>query len=123
MAQAEGPEASKSRKAKAYNDMANAHFSGKGRFTLLQYTTWHQSAHNVLLKEGEPVAETKKVDDFLRNITDPRLSTSKQIVDLNPNLKTNFTLCQLHIASALAAASAREKTQRSISGVGITPAA
>ena len=86
--------------------MANAHFTGKGRFTLLQYTSKHQSVHNVLLKEGEPVAKTKKVDDFLCNISNPCLSMAKQIVDSQANLKTNFTLCQLLIAQALAAASA-----------------
>lgn len=92
--QAEGQSAVTTRKAKAYAELATASYSGKARYTLDQYIARHQRAHIELESLGEPVAATKKVADFLKGITDPRLETGKSIVD-GDNAKLNdFELCQ-----------------------------
>lgn len=93
-AQAEGQSAVTTRKAKAYAELATATYSGKARYTLDQYIARHQRAHIELESLGEPVAATKKVADFLKGITDPKLDTGKSIVD-GDNAKLNdFELCQ-----------------------------
>ncbi len=93
-AQAEGQSAVTTRKAKAYAELATANYSGKARYSLDQYIARHQRAHIELESLGEPVAATKKVADFLKGITDPKLDTGKSIVD-GDNAKLNdFELCQ-----------------------------
>jgi hypothetical protein len=122
-AQAEGPQASETRKQKAYADIAKAHYTGSGRFTLQSYITKHLAAHNVLRKEGEMISENKKVTDFLRGIQDSRLDTAKQIVQSRTDLMGDFTLCQQHMATALATlqASAPASSRRQIGATGTTP--
>lgn len=121
-AQAEGPQASETRKQKAYADIAKAHYNGTGRFTLQSYITKHLAAHNVLRKEGETISENKKVTDFLRGIQDSRLDTAKQIVQSRADLMADFTLCQQHMATALATlqASAPASSRRQIGATGTT---
>ena len=92
--QAEGQAATTTRKAKAYAMIATAKYTGKGRYTFDQYVARHQKAHNELLALNEGVAETKKVADFVRGITDPRLSTGKAILDSRPDMASNFEECQ-----------------------------
>jgi hypothetical protein len=65
--QAEGRSAIATRKAKAY-----------AKFSFDQYVGRHQQAHNELLFLEEPVAEIKKVTDFLAGIRDPKLETAIQ---------------------------------------------
>ena len=43
---------------------------------------------------AEPVAETKKVKDFLDHITDPKLQTGKDIVAADIIKLGNFEICQ-----------------------------
>ena len=92
--QAEGAAAKTTRKAKAYAQIATARYTGKARFTFDQYVARHQSAHNELEELEEPVAETKKVTDFIKGISDPRLETGKNIVDGDASKLGDFQACQ-----------------------------
>jgi hypothetical protein len=74
--------------------IATAVFTGNGKYSFDQYVGWHQHAHNELLFLEDPVAETKKVTDFLAGIRDPKLETVIQGC-MGDELKlTNFELCQ-----------------------------
>ena len=67
------------RKAAAYASIINAAFQGNRRgYTFANYVTIHQEAHNELLDLDEPVAESKKVTDFLAGIQDPGLARCGQ---------------------------------------------
>ena len=81
MMQVKGVHGIITRKAQAYAMVSRARYTGKGRMTYNQYAERHQRAHNELESLGEPVAETKKVSDFLAGITDGTLSTIKLIID------------------------------------------
>jgi hypothetical protein len=69
------------------------------------------------------ISENKKVTDFLRGIQDSRLDTAKQIVQSRTDLMGDFTLCQQHMATALATlqASAPASSRRQIGATGTTP--
>jgi hypothetical protein len=121
-AQAEGRSAIATRKAKAYAMIATAIFTGKGKYSFDQYVGRHQQAHNELLFLEEPVAETKKVTDFLAGIRDPKLETAIQSC-MGDELKlTNFELCQQYFKTIVENTKMRTKSPsdvREISKVGI----
>jgi hypothetical protein len=120
--QAEGRSAVATRKAKAYAMIATSLFTGKGKFSFDQYVGRHQQAHNELLFLEEPVAETKKVTDFLTGIRDPKLETAIQNC-MGDELKlTNFELCQQYFKTIVENSKTRSKSPsdvREISKVGI----
>ena len=121
-AQAEGRSAIATRKAKAYAMIATAVFTGKGKYSFDQYVGRHQQAHNELLFLEEPVAETKKVTDFLAGIRDPKLETAIQSC-MGDELKlTNFELCQQYFKTIVENTKMRAKSPsdiREVSKVGI----
>lgn len=96
-AQAEGQSAVESRKLKAYTAIETARYTGKSNFSFDNYIARHQRAHNELLALDEPVAEGKKVKDFLRGISDPALQISKKVVVGDPAKLGNFELCQQYL--------------------------
>jgi len=120
--QAEGRSAIATRKAKAYAMVATALFTGKGKFSFDQYVGKHQQAHNELLFLEEPVAETKKVTDFLAGIRDPKLETAIQTCMGDEQKLTDFELCQQYFKTIVENTKTRTKPPsdiREISKVGI----
>ena len=119
--QAEGRSAQATRKAKAYAMIATSLFTGKGKFSFDQYVGRHQQAHNELLFLEEPVAETKKVTDFLAGIRDPKLETAIQSCMGDENKLTNFELCQQYFKTIVENTKTRTKSPldvREISKIG-----
>ena len=118
--QAEGAAALQTRKAKAYAQIATARYTGRGRFNFDQYVTRHQRAHNDLLDLGEPVAETKKVTDFLKGISDSRLETGKSIVDGDTTKLADFEACQQYFKTLVESRKNRTAGEgdRNVSAVG-----
>jgi hypothetical protein len=53
-------------------------FTGGGKFSFDQYVGRHKQVYNELLFLEEPVAETKKVTDFLAGTSDPKMETEIQ---------------------------------------------
>ena len=106
-AQAEGTAAKQTRKAKAYAEIATARYTGRSRYTFDQYVARHQRAHNELEELEEPVAETKKVADFLKGISDSKLETGKNIVDGDPNKLGDFQACQQYFKTLVENAKTR----------------
>ncbi|KAI2502118.1 Reverse transcriptase (RNA-dependent DNA polymerase) [Fragilaria crotonensis] len=97
--QAEGKSAIATRKAKAYNMLATATYTGKGKFSFDQYVT-----------------------DFLAGIRDPKLETAIQGC-MGDELKlTNFEVCQQYFKTIVENTKTRTKSPsdvREISKVGV----
>jgi hypothetical protein len=107
--QAEGRSAIATRKAKAYAMATTALFTGKGKFSFDQYEGRHQQAQNEMLFLEEPVAETKKVADFLAGIRDPKLETAIQTCMGDEQKLTNFELCQQYFKTIVKNTKTRTK--------------
>ena len=71
---------------------SSAYHGPQKGFTFSNYVTLHQAAHNELLDLDEPVAETKKVSDFLKGIRDPTLVTAKSVVLGDPAKLDDFLI-------------------------------
>jgi len=114
--QCEGTAAKQTRKTAAYAKITTAKYSGQSKhFTLDQYIQIHQSAQNTLADLEEPVAETKKVSDFLAGITDPRLTTTKDLVMGNQEKLENFEACQQYLKPVSFIKANQDILQRNIS--------
>ena len=62
----------------AYTEIAKAQYTGVHRtYTLDAYINTHVSSHATLAEKGEPIAESKKSQDFLDGILDSRLEVAK----------------------------------------------
>ena len=87
----EGPAGKLLRRAVAYASISKATFTAKNKgWTFNQYVSVHEEAHNILSKEEEPVAETKKVTDFLDGIQCPELKQIKAICISDPKRLDDF---------------------------------
>ena len=80
--------------------------------------TLHQAAHNKLLDLDEPVAESKKVSNFLKGICDPTLVTAKSLVLGNPAKLNDFEECQQYFSTIVSNLSNQAKAERHVAFVG-----
>lgn len=89
--QTEGTTGKAVRKNKAYLALQTLQFNGPRRdWSFEQYINGHIAAHNTLAEESEPIPESKKVQDFIKNIGDDRLSNAKDLVFSSPTLMEDF---------------------------------
>lgn len=117
--QAEGDSAIATRKARAYTDIAKARYVGPRKdYSFDKYVHTHQNAHNELADLGEPVAEMKKVRDFLDGITDPRLAAGLDYVMGEARLSDDFEECQQYLRGLIARKHEHSRAQRNISEAG-----
>ena len=101
--QAEGQSAKATRKQRAYAMISSARYSGpRQTFRFADYINIHQRAHNELHLLEEPVAETKKVTDFLNGIRDPKLASVKLNILGNKEQMENFAECQQYLSTVVA---------------------
>jgi hypothetical protein len=107
--QANGTGAITVKKKRAYEQLANAHFSGRGAFTLEKYVSVHQDSHNKLATVGEPVPETKKVNDFLLGIDCDDLGYAKSAILSDMKLQNDFDACQQYVTSSYTSAKIMKK--------------
>jgi hypothetical protein len=116
--QAEGTSAKLTRKQAAYAKVISSSYLGPRKgFDFSSYVTLHQDAHNELLDLDEPVAEAKKVTDFLRGIRDPGLQTGKDIVLGDPLKLDNFEECQQYLSSLVTTRANQSKAERHVASV------
>ncbi|KAI2494735.1 hypothetical protein MHU86_19772 [Fragilaria crotonensis] len=65
-----------------------------------------------------PVPESKKVADFLKGITDPKLESAVSVVLGDPKLLNNFQACQQYLSTTVENRATLERSkERNISGV------
>ena len=93
--QCEGTASKITRKNKAYASIANAPYNGQRRqYKFQDYSNSHQSAHNEILDcdPAEAVPGSKKVADFLKGITDPKLESAVSVVLGDPKMLSDFQM-------------------------------
>ena len=72
----EGNSAVASRRNAAYATLRTLRYTGQQKFPFEEFVCRHKEAHVILMDEGEPVPETKKVTDFLAGVQDSRLASA-----------------------------------------------
>ena len=119
--QCEGTASKITRKNRAYASIANAVYSGSRRqYKFQDYINTHQSAHNEILDcdPTEAVPESKKVADFLKGITDPKLESAVSVILGDTRMLNNFQMCQQYLSTTVENRATLEKSKdRNISGV------
>ena len=119
--QCEGTASKITRKNKAYASISNATYIGQRRqYKFQDYINTHQAAHNEILDcdATEAVPESKKVADFLKGITDPKLESAVSVVLGDPKLLNNFQACQQYLSTTVENRATLERSkERNISGV------
>ncbi len=119
--QCEGTASKITRKNKAYASIANATYSGSRRqYKFQDYINTHQAAHNEILDcdPSEAVPESKKVADFLKGITDPKLESPVSVVLGDLKMLNDFQKCQQYLSTTVENRATLEKSkERNISGV------
>ncbi len=99
---AEGKVASANRVRAAYQKMQTSTYDGKSRrFTFQNYIRIHTECHNHIAESqtGETLTETKKVDDFLRGISDPSLEAAVAALRANDDKMSSFDKARDHLLS------------------------
>ena len=118
VAQAEGDSSRKIRSSAAYHEISAARYRGPTRnFTLDNYITKHADAHAELLDLGEVISESKKVDDFLKGILDPRLKTAKENVLGDSSKYENFNIAQQYFKTVCGNMTEQDKSDRLVSAL------
>ena len=119
--QCEGTASKITRKNKAYASIANAVYSGsRSKYKFQDYINTHQTAHNEILDcdPTEAVPESKKVADFLKGITDPKLESPVSVVLGDLKMLNDFQMCQQYLSTTVENRATLEKSkERNISGV------
>ena len=106
-------------KNQTYASIASSAYHGPQKgFTFSNYVTLHQAAHNKLLDLDEPVAESKKVSDFLKGIRDPMLVTAKSVILGNAAKLDDFEECQQYFSTIVSNLSNQAKAERHVAFVG-----
>lgn len=101
--EAEGSTASTTKKATAYKTIQTTMFTGRSpRFNFTAFVTKQEGAFAVLAEEGEPQAESKKVNDLLTHITDPRLENAKDNIVGDDAKLNNYHLATQYLGTCLA---------------------
>jgi hypothetical protein len=112
------------KKILAYESIKTARYNGRSnRYGFDAYVATHQKAHNELLALGEPVAETKKVNDFLAGITAQNLSMAKLVIQGDNDKKDHFEACQQYLKGVCQNLRVSDPSDtRNVSGVGYSNA-
>jgi hypothetical protein len=114
--QCEGRASVSLRKQQAYKRIADSHYSGeRTRFSFTDFVTVHQEGHNVLLECKEPVAEGKKVTDFLDRISDERMNVAKGVVMSNEAYLESFSKTQTFMSQFVKTAATQSRVNRNLS--------
>lgn len=114
--QCEGRASVSLRKQQAYKRIADSHYGGERmKFSFTDFVTVHQEGHNVLLECNEPVAEGKKVTDFLDRISDEKMNVAKGVVMSNETYLEDFSKTQTFMSQFVKTAAAQSRVNRNLS--------
>jgi hypothetical protein len=107
------------RKNKAYASIFNAVYLGSCfQYKFQDFINIHLTAHNEILDcdPSEAVPESKKVADFLKGITDPKLELAVLVVLGDVKLLNDFQLYQQYLSTTVENRATLEKSkERNIS--------
>jgi hypothetical protein len=121
-AQAEGPAQLARRRVLAYSQLNTKYSGWSRRFSFDDYIAVYQQAFNELTYLGEVISETKKVNDFLSNITDPKFDTIKTFITGDANINSNFEVCQQRARQMVDQVTTQNANKRNVSAVATRPA-
>jgi hypothetical protein len=121
-AQAEGPAQLARRRVLAYSQLNTKYSGWTRRFSFDDYIAVYQQAFNELTYLGEVISETKKVNDFLSNITDPKFDTIKTFITGDANINSNFEVCQQRARQMVDQVTTQNANKRNVSAVATRPA-
>jgi hypothetical protein len=109
------------RKNRAYASIANAVYTGSRRqYKFQDFINAHQTTQNEILDcdSSEAVPESKKVADFLKGITDPKLESVVSVVLGDVKLLNDFQLCQQYLSTTVEnRATLKKSKERNICGL------
>jgi hypothetical protein len=114
--QCEGRASVQLRKQQAYKRIADSHYGGeRTRWSFTDFVTVHQEGHNVLQECNEPVAEGKKVTDFLDRISDDKMNVAKGVVMSNETYLEDFAKTQTFMSQFVKTTAAQSRVDRNLS--------
>jgi hypothetical protein len=87
-----------------------------------KYSGWtliavYQQAFNELTYLGKVILETKKVNDFLSNINDPKFDTIKTFITGDANVNRNFEICQQRACQMVNQVTTQDSNKQNVSAV------
>jgi hypothetical protein len=113
--QCEGTASKITRKNRAYAAISNASYNGQGRqYKFQDYINVHQAAHHNEILDCNPteaVPESKKVADFLKGITDPKLESAVSVVLGDTKLLNDFQACHQYLSTTVENRATLEKSK------------
>ena len=119
--QCEGDSASLTRKARAYNKISKAKYSGERQnYDFQKYVEAHQSAYNEILDvdPNEAIPETKRVQDFLAGINDGAgIQSGIDFVLGNPLYMGSFEQTQQYLGTLVASRKEHQSAKGNHGGV------
>ena len=107
-------------KQEAYDTMGTTTFSGDRRnWSFENYVNAHTRSHQILEENGEPPAESRKVDAFLRGITSStaEMAAGKAAILASTEYRNDFAACSSFLSNFVNAAP-KAASQRQISASG-----
>jgi hypothetical protein len=119
--QAKGPAQLACRRTLAYAQLNTKYGGWSRRFSFDDYIAVHQQAVNELTYLGEVNSETKKVNDFLSNITNPKFDTIKTFITSDANINSNFEICQQRACQMVDQVTTQNANKRNVSVVATRP--
>jgi len=101
--EAEGSTSKTTKRARAYSTIKTTVFTGKSpRFGWSAFVAKQEGAFAVLAENGEPQAESRKVNELLSHITDPRLESAKDHITGDDTKLNNYNLAAQYFGTCLA---------------------
>lgn len=119
-AEAEGKDSKIHRRQRAHGILNTSTFSGKSRnHTFGDFVTTFTDCFSELEACGEVVSEVRKVEDFMKSISDPMLDVAKDLVRYDSKLSDDFLACEQFMRSIKAA---REPVTKAVAARNISAA-
>jgi hypothetical protein len=105
------------RQVLAYSQLNTKYSGWTRRFCFDDYRAVYQQAFNELTNLGEVILKTKKVNDFLSNITDPKFDTIKTFITGDANINSNFEVCEQRARQMVDQITTQNANERNVSAV------
>ena len=101
-------------------DLRKLRYTGQAKFPLEEFVRHHKEAHVILMDEGEPIPETKKVTDLLTGVQDPRLATAITHIDGDRAKLESFEESQQYLKTVITNSTIQRTTLPMMAGVRVS---
>ena len=93
---------------------------GQAKFPFEELVRRHKEANVILMDEGEPVPETKKVTDLLTGVQDPRLASAITHIDGDRAKLESFEESQQYLKTVLTNSTIRKSSLPTTAGMRVS---